>query len=225
MVLTPNVFEHAAFVALAGYRWFSAKELAVIGLHKRSPTTPVNFDWAFPARERSAGGRDEVVDVMGVEGLYREFAELDTANPESLLSFANKYGELGEPVVLRCDARKTIVTVEGDRTGKGDAHLWCETWQSWVGSVALVRVAVAMLEGIRKRDVKSLRRLFRWQEGSDRHGMRGTGQWVLDTHPELPEREDLPECIREEYPAEKRRQRRRRRPRPLDGDCQQAGTE
>jgi hypothetical protein len=212
MVPSPNNFGFEARVCPVGYLWRSQKQLGVkrlISQSGRDGAEMATSDGPFlvPNVQTGAVREPPVVRRPGDNpGLFREFAELDTANPGAMLAFANEHGPLGCPITAVCssitlneledsfsvwESRLHAVHPTPTTTRQKDMSglsRRVETYTAWVVCIAQLRIAVTILDAIRGRDVKRLRQLFRWQPLPVMFGP-GSGAWHIDTHPDLPAEE------------------------------------
>jgi hypothetical protein len=158
-----DVINFTWIVPKDGYRWIQAE------VHKRGPGRASFLDRQQPKSGSQWVLTDDLAEGLSYEakeyapletfaGLYRDFADLQGADRDSILLFANVYGMLG--VGQFADA-----PVSHD--GKTVARTPVEPWASWKKEIKEMRRAVSVWDMVTAKDSDGLSERILWKPGRE----------------------------------------------------------
>jgi hypothetical protein len=140
--MSKGLFEFHWEVPEGGYRWVDSP------LPGNEDTLPV----LIPQSARPRPAR-RYAPLEEETGLFRILADVELSR-EGLLTFANRYGCLG-------NTRVTVLDPKSQEFGQ-IPHRSGETWPAWVGAVQSLQAAVRLWEMAQKGDEAGLAQHVRW---------------------------------------------------------------
>lgn len=155
-------FDYVAHVSAAGYEWIPGESFR---RESADPGEHVTGNLLVP--RLSAGS--EVARAIQPDhqdpALFRDFADLDTSDPDSLLAFANQYGFLEHGERGRTEMR---------------AELRAEAFADWVWHIDALRCVIRVHDLVQEGDLAALAPSMTWQPAGPG---RPNGRWVFHGYP------------------------------------------